>query len=131
MLNKTIIHGAVVRQPELRQTKTGTSFTNFTVAVQRTFAPKGQDKVTDYFDCTAWARLAEVCNKHLDKGSEVMIMGRMESNKWEDKDGNKRISWSIQIDELDFGLNRPRQQAPAQDIPHVSAEVATDFSLPF
>ena len=101
MLNNIAIHGRLVKDPELKQTQSGVSVCSFTVAVDRNYK-SGEDKITDFFDCTAWRGLAEMIAKYFCKGKEIVLDGEMQSRHWEDKEGNKRISWSIQVSNVDF-----------------------------
>ncbi len=101
-MNLIAIHGRLTKPPDMRSTMTGKAVCNFTVAVSRKFAPKGEEKQTDFFDCVAWGKTGEVIGKYFTKGSEVVVSGRMESRKWEDKNGNVRTSWEIQVQEFDF-----------------------------
>lgn len=102
MLNHIAIHGRLTREPEMRQTQSGVSVCNFTVAVDRSFARQGEDRQTDFFDCVAWRGLGEMVGKYFTKGKEIVVTGEMQSRKWQDKDGNNRVSWEIQASSVDF-----------------------------
>ena len=94
MLNQITLIGRLVRDPEMRALDNGTTLCNFTIAVDADFKSDGE-KVTDFFDCTAWRQSAEFVIKYLTKGDMVAVSGQMRSRKWTDKDGNKRVSWSV------------------------------------
>lgn len=96
MLNRIIIHGRLTKDPELRYTQSGKPVASFTVAVDR------QKDGADFFDVTAWDKLGETASKYLGKGREVIVQGRMQSNAYEDKNGNKRTAWGIQAETFDF-----------------------------
>lgn len=100
MLNHIVILGRLVKDPELRYTQSNTPVASFTVAVDRDF---GEDKQTDFIDCTAWRKTGEFVSKHFQKGSMIVVSGRLQSRKWEDKDGNKRTSWEINAENVYFG----------------------------
>lgn len=100
MLNHIVIQGRLVKDPELRYTQSNTPVASFTVAVDRDF---GEDKQTDFIDCTAWRKTGEFVSKHFQKGSMIVVSGRLQSRKWEDKDGNKRMSWEINAENVYFG----------------------------
>ena len=114
MLNSITIHGRLVRDPELRTTQSGVSVCGFTVAVDRSYARQGEEKQTDYFDINAWRGLGEMISKHFTKGREIIVHGSMQSRKWQDKDGNNRISWEILASDVDFcGSKNEQGAAPA------------------
>lgn len=102
MLNKIDIMGRLVRDPELRRTGSGIAVANFTVACERDFAQDG-NKETDFVDCVVWRQTAEFVSKYFQKGSMIVVSGRLESRKWTDKDGNKRTSWEVRGENVYFG----------------------------
>ena len=104
MLNKTIIMGRLVRAPELKQTQSGLSVTSFSVAVERDFKDKGSgEKITDDFDVVAWRQTAEFVCKYFSKGRMIVVDGKLQSRKWDDRNGNKRTSIEIVADSCYFG----------------------------
>ena len=104
MLNKTIIMGHLVRDPELKTTQSGLSVTSFSVAVERDFKDKGSgEKITDYFDVVAWRQTAEFVCRYFSKGRMIVVDGKLQSRKWEDRNGNKRVSIEIVADSCYFG----------------------------
>lgn len=102
MLNTITIHGRLTADPELRQTQSNVPVCNFTVAVDRSFTREGEDKQADFFSVVAWRGLADLVAKHFAKGKEILVSGEMQSRKWQDNDGNNRISWEIQARTIDF-----------------------------
>lgn len=136
MLNHITIHGRLTKEPELRQTQSGVSVCNFTVAVDRSFN-KGEDKQADFFECVAWKGLADLVSKYFSKGKEIVVHGEMQSRKWQDKDGNNRWSWELLASGVDFCGSKGNDStqsptspsdSPVADIPSVPA---TDEDLPF
>ena len=125
-MNKIIIHGHLGRDPELKPYKTSKGedgkLVSFAVGVSRTSGDE-----TDWFDCTAFGKTAEVIDKFLRKGSEVIIEGAMESRKYEAKDGSKRTAWGIRVERFEFcgkkgDVGKPSQihdsfEASEEDIP--------------
>ena len=101
MLNHITIHGRLTQDVELKQTQSGVSVCNFTVAVDRSYS-KGEDKITDFFTVVCWRGLADMVSKYFGKGKEILVSGEMQSRKWQDNDGNNRISWEIQANTVDF-----------------------------
>ena len=114
MLNRIIIMGRLTAAPELKTTQSGLSVVSFTVACERDYSGQGQEKQTDFIDCTAWRQTGEFVSKYFRKGSMIVVSGRLQSRKWEDRDGNKRTSWEIQADSVYFGESR-RDDAPQSE----------------
>ena len=101
-MNSIAIHGRLTRDPETRQTASGISVTNFTVAVDRDYKDQNGEKQADFFDCTAWKGRGEVIAKYFAKGSEICVTGNMESRKYVDKEKNNRTAWEINVQGFDF-----------------------------
>ena len=107
MLNHITIMGRLTRDPELRTTQSGVSVASFTVAVDRDFGGRdGGERQTDFIDCVAWRQTGEFVSKYFHKGSMIVVSGRLQSRKWQDRDGNNRTSWEINADNVYFGESR-------------------------
>ena len=107
MLNTITIMGRLTRDPELRRTGSGVAVTNFTVAVDRDFAPKdGGERETDFIDCVAWRQTGEFVSKYFSKGKLIVVHGRLEIRNWTDNDGNKRRSAEVNATNVYFGEGR-------------------------
>ena len=107
MLNHITIMGRLTRDPELRTTQAGVSVTSFTVAVDRDFGGRdGGERQTDFIDCVAWRSTGEFVSKYFHKGSMIVVSGRLQSRKWQDREGNNRTSWEINADNVYFGESR-------------------------
>lgn len=104
-MNNIILTGRLVRDPELNTTNSGTEVCNFTVAVDRR-VKKDQEKITDYIDCTAWAKSGVFVSKYFHKGDGISVQGRMESRKWVDNDGKNRVSWGVTVENVEFALGK-------------------------
>ncbi len=104
MLNHIVIMGRLVQDPVLRTTQSGVNVASFTVAVDRDFAGRdGSDRQTDFIDCVAWRQTGEFVSKYFQKGRMIVVSGRLQSRKWQDRDGNNRTNWEIQADNVYFG----------------------------
>ena len=106
MLNHIVIMGRLTRDPELRYTQSQTPVASFTVAVDRDYTSQGQEKQTDFIDCVAWRHTGEFVNNYFRKGSMIVVAGRLQSRKWQDRDGNNRTSWEINADNVYFGESK-------------------------
>ena len=130
MINRVILVGRLGRDPEMRQTGTGTPVVNFSVATDRVWKNKNgeQEKQTEWHKIIAWGRLAEICNEYLTKGKQVYIEGRLQTNEWEDKDGNKRYTTEVVANEMKMlgtrseeGYTSPSEQASSHTSPSEQA----------
>ena len=110
MLNKIVVMGRLVKEPELRMTQQQTPVASFTLACER-----DRDRETsDFLDCVAWKGTAEFVSKYFTKGQLVAVSGRLQSRKWEDRDGNKRINWEIVADSVYFAEPKRAADIPAE-----------------
>ena len=120
-MNSVVLIGRLTRDPEVRYTAgTQMAVCTFTVAIDRPVRAGGE-KQTDFFDCVFWRQSAEFLSKYFSKGKEIIVQGEMQSRKWQDKDGNNRISWEIQNAHAEFCGGKGDNSAPA--------EPASDFAV--
>jgi single-strand DNA-binding protein len=96
-INKVILIGNLGRDPEVRYTPGGTAVANFTLATTDSWKNKDgdQESRTEWHRVVAWSRLGEICGEYLSKGSQVYIEGSLQTNEWEDQEGNKRKTTEI------------------------------------
>lgn len=113
MLNRITIMGRLVRPPELRYTQSNTPVATFALAVDRDYQNGGSERQTDFIDCVAWRSTAEFVNKYFAKGSMAVVSGRLQSRKWEDKNGSNRVAWEVIVDNVYFGESKRSESAPA------------------
>ena len=101
-LNKVMIIGHLGRDPEMRYTPSGRPVTTFTVATSRSWSTVDGERhsETEWFNIVAWGNLAEICKQYLTKGQQVYIEGRLQTRRWEDKEGNKHNSVEIVANEM-------------------------------
>ena len=114
MLNHIEIMGRLTRDPELRRTGGGIAVASFTVAVDRDYKTDGGEKKTDFFNCVAWRQTGEFVSKYFKKGSMIVAAGRMETREWNDREGAKRISWEMNVENAYFGGGK--KDAPSAGI---------------
>ena len=107
-MNTITIKGRLTRDPELRTVQSDLKIVTFSVAVDRKFS---KEKKADFFDCKAFRKQAEIINQYFSKGKEILISGRMESNKWVDKNGATRVSWEVVVEDFEFCGNKSDSQA--------------------
>lgn len=114
-LNKIMIIGNCGRDPEMRMTPSGKAVASFSVAVNRVYSPgEGGEKreETEWFNVVAWDRLAEICQSYLTKGRQVYVEGRLQTRKWQDREGKERTTVEIVAQQMQM-LGGPRDREPA------------------
>ena len=101
-LNKVLIIGSLGADPEMRFTPGGKPVTSYSVAVNRGWrTSEGERKeATEWFNVVAWGNLAEICNQHLRKGSQVYIEGRLQTRSWDDAGGVKHFRTELVANEM-------------------------------
>lgn len=115
MLNKILLMGRLVRDPELRHTGSGTAVASFTLAVDRDYKTQNGEKETDFIDIVAWRSTAEFVSKYFIKGRMAVVEGRLQIRDWTDKDGGRRRSAEVVADNVYFGdSKRPVSDSDTQ-----------------
>ncbi len=101
-VNKVILVGNLGQDPELRYTSSGTAVCNIRLATNESYKDSSGEWVekTEWHSVVAWARLAEICNEYLKKGSQVYFEGSLQTRSWEDKDGNTRYTTEVKAKEM-------------------------------
>ena len=112
-MNNCSFSGRITKDPELKATEGGTTYLKFCLAVKR-FVKSGEHPQSDFIDCVAWNKTAELIKAYCKKGSLIGVTGRLQSNTY-DKNGEKRKSVEIIVNELDFidTKNGEGEQSPA------------------
>lgn len=104
-LNRILIEGRITKTPEIKQTKSGVNYTNISVAVDD---GKKDNKKPFFFSCTAWKETAERIVKYFQKGSPILIEGKLNQNTWTAADGSNRQTVSILISNASYPLGSYR-----------------------
>jgi single-strand DNA-binding protein len=100
-VNKVIILGRLTKDPEIRYMPNGEGVANFTIATSEKWKDKSGEKQekSEFHNCTAYRKLAEIIGEYVKKGSQVYIEGKLQTRKWE-KDGVTRYTTEIIVDEM-------------------------------
>lgn len=158
MLNRVVIMGRLVAEPELKTTGSGISVCSFCVAVDRNYVKQGTERQTDFINVVAWRQTAEFLCKYFSKGQLIALEGSLQSRTYQDKDGNNRSVTEVVADNVfftgdrrdrtsngsygNYGIPMP-QDAPAQHsspvstgtyssgVPEDFEELPEDDDLPF
>ena len=112
-MNKVNLIGRLTADTELRYNDSNIAYTRFNLAVNRNYTKEDGTREADFISCVAWRKTAELINKHFSKGSEIGISGRIQTGSYEDKDGNKRYTTDVIIEEITFiGSKKENRPAP-------------------
>jgi single-strand DNA-binding protein len=136
-LNKVMIIGHLGRDPEMRYTPSGRPVTTFTIAVSRSWnTADGERRTeTEWFNIVAWGNLAEICKQYLYKGQQVYIDGRLQTRRWEDKEGQKHTSVEVVANEMmmlgDRRENSSQSQESTEQTDDVAEPLADEDEFPF
>lgn len=135
-LNKVVLCGRLTATPELKQTPSGVSICNFTLAVNRRFSKEGEQQA-DFITVVAWRQTAEFITKYFDKGNSICITGSIQTRTWKDSKGEKRYATDVVADEAMFvdskSEEQPTFQQPTFKQPTTPKfeDLKTDDDLPF
>lgn len=126
MLNHVTLIGRLVADPETRNTPNGKSVCNIRIAVDR----KGREKETDFFSCTAFGQTGDALATYATKGRLVAVVGKIQLDNYTDKDGVKRQSIKVLIDQWSLLDSRKEQDLPPNPQPAGKLQV-DDIDDPF
>ena len=148
-MNSICLMGRLTGDPELKTTQSGVSVTSFSVAVDRAFRSKDQERQTDFINCVAWRGTAEFITRYFRKGQRIALHGSLQSRNYTANDGSKRTAFEVVVDNAFFCESKGGQAAGAPNydsqIPQVSEarpafstantgdfeEILSDEELPF
>ena len=108
MYNKVIMLGRITKDLELKTTQGGVPVLSFTIAVDRRFQAKGEEKKSDFFNCVAWRQEAEFISRFWTKGRPILVEGELQNRSYVDNNGTTRYITEIIVDRATFtGDKRP------------------------
>jgi len=108
-LNRVLLIGNLTRPPELRYTPSGTAVSDLRLAVHRSYTTQGGERreETCFLTVVVWGKQAEASAQYLDKGSPILVEGRLQTRDWETKDGQRRNVVEVVAERVQF-LGRPK-----------------------
>ena len=112
-MNKVILMGRLTRDPEVRYGDNQKAVARFSLAVDRRFTREG-DPAADFFNCSAFGKIAEIVEKHVVKGTKLLIVGRIQNDTYTNKDGQTVYSVQILVDDLEFAESKNKQGNASQ-----------------
>ena len=117
-LNKVILIGNLGKDPDVRVTASGQTMANFSLATKESFKNRDgkREERTEWHNVVLWGRLAEIARDYLHKGKQVYIEGRLQTRKWEDKNGNVRYTTEIVTDAMQMLGNKGEGGGPTAPV---------------
>ena len=118
-MNKVVLIGRLVRDPELRYTGNNLPVATFSIAVNRNFSNQAGEREADFINIVVWRKQAENCKNYLTQGSQVAIEGRIQTRSYDDQNGQKRYITEVIADNVEFlgsrnsSTNSNNMSAPA------------------
>lgn len=124
-MNKVILMGRLTRDPEIRvSVATNVTTAKFTLAVDRKYKKEGEQQTADFVSCTAFGKTAEFIERYLHQGTKIMVVGRIQTGSYTNKDGNKVYTTDVVVEECEFAESKNANgSSPSQPTPNVSAPV--------
>ena len=124
MYNKVILCGRLTKTPELKTTPAGVSVCTFSIACDRRYQVKGEERKADFFNCVAWRNEAEFISRYFSKGNPILVEGELQNRDYTDKDGNKRYITEVIVDRATFTGSRATS---AENGDNAAATATTDY----
>lgn len=132
MLNKAILMGRLVAEPDVRSTPSGVSVTTFSLAVDRGYAKPGEEKQVDFIQIVCWRSTADFVGKYFSKGQLVAVEGAIRTRNYTDQSGTKRYITEVVANEVFFAEGKKQQQQPTESGAMNPLDVQySDSDLPF
>ena len=108
-MNKVFLIGNLTRDPELAETANGVSVCHFAIAVNRSYTNGDGERLTDFFNCTAWRGLADSVGRYCKKGSKVAVSGSIQIRNYEDNQGQNRTAVDVVVQDCEF-VSSPKKE---------------------
>lgn len=130
MLNRVVLVGRMVRDPELRRTGTGVAVTSFTIAMNRNFTNQQGEREADFIPCVVWNKAAENTARYCRKGSLVGVDGRLQSRSYENQEGRRVNVIEVVCDSVQFLESKSTNEQRIQSTPQTQTQTNT-YKEPF
>lgn len=109
-MNKVILSGRIIKDPEVRYTQNGIPSVNFSVAVDRGTKDQTGNRISDFINCVAWRNTAEFMANYIKKGYLLLVEGKIQTRTYQAMDNTTRYVTEVICDNIEI-LSRPQQQA--------------------
>lgn len=100
-MNKVILHGKCAKDPDVKTTQSGQTFTRITIAVDK-YEKAGEQRQADFINCTAWGQTAQFLAKYFQNGKEILAEGRIQTGSYTNQDGKKIYTTDVVLDRVEF-----------------------------
>ena len=140
-MNKTILLGRLTKAPEIRFSQTNNvKVATFSLAVNRRYVKQGEERQADFFNIVVYSKLADFVEKFLKQGTQICVLGRLQTRNYEDKNGIKRYVTEVIAEEIYFAdsydkmKNADTQENISEDLKEKDTSedfISSDDDLPF
>ena len=132
-MNRIILLGRLVKDPDVKVTTSGKTVCTFTLAVDRPFTGKNGQREADFINIVTWNKTAELCGNSLTKGQRALVEGRLQIRSYDGKDGNKHYVTEVIADRVEFIERKEKsaQKAESEAMAGFGSEVQFDEEIPF
>lgn len=135
MYNKVILMGRITKDLEIKTTPAGVSVLSFSIAVERSYAEKGQERKTDFINCVAWRQTADFISRFFAKGNMILIEGELQTRQYQNKEGKNITVTEVIVSSSSFtgekkqtATNGAPAETPTNEAPTAPA---ADEDYPF
>ena len=132
-MNRIILLGRLVKDPDVKVTTSGKTVCTFSLAVDRPFQGKNGQREADFILIQTWNKTAEICGNSLSKGQRLLVEGRLQIRSYDGKDGNKHYVTEVIADRVEFIERKEKsaQKAESEAMEGFGSEVQFDEEIPF
>lgn len=131
-MNSVSLIGRLTANPELKHTNNDISTTRFSIAVDRAYSRQGEERQADFINIVAWRQTAEFICKYFTKGQRIALTGQIRTGSYTDKDGNKRYTFDVQADNVEFCESKKDSKTTIDIDPSDEfTDMPDDSDLPF
>lgn len=133
-MNKVQLLGRLTKEPELRYTTgNNTAVVSFNLAVNRRFQKQGEERKADFIPCQAWEKTAEFISKHFQKGSQIAVVGRIQTRTWNDSENKMHFVVEVVVEEVFFAEGKKNENSSSHTQSNLDGYVPIedDDELPF
>ena len=111
MLNMVCLQGRLTKDPVINQTQSGNAVVSFTIACDRDYVAKGQERQTDFLECVAWRHSAKFICDYFKKGQMILVTGTLQKRSYDDQSGTTRYITEVIVNSVNFcGKNEQKQE---------------------
>lgn len=130
MLNVVVLTGRLTADPELKTTNSGLSVCSFSIAVDRRYK-SGEERQADFINIVAWRSSAEFVCKYFKKGQAIAVEGSIQTRRYEDKDGNKRTSFEVVANNVQFADFGKKNDPAGNNEPDPLTQFNNDLNIAY